>query len=52
MMTLRKSNSAEWSRRDALAAAASMVLMWAVPARADEAGSGPLPLQTTGLEHK
>jgi catechol 2,3-dioxygenase-like lactoylglutathione lyase family enzyme len=51
MMTLRKSNSAEWSRRDALAAAASMVLMWAVPARADEAGSGPLPLQTTGLEH-
>lgn len=51
MMNMRKSAPHEWSRRDALAAAASVALMWAVPAHADETSSGPLPLQTTGLEH-
>jgi len=39
------------SRREALAAATGMALMWAVPGQADETGPGPLPLQTTGLEH-
>jgi catechol 2,3-dioxygenase-like lactoylglutathione lyase family enzyme len=37
------------SRREAMAAATTMALMWAVPGRAEE--TGPLPLQTTGLEH-
>lgn len=50
-MNIRKSASVQWSRREALAAGASLAWMWAVPARADETGSGPLPLQTTGLEH-
>jgi catechol 2,3-dioxygenase-like lactoylglutathione lyase family enzyme len=39
------------SRREALAAATTMALMWAAPGRAEETGPGPLPLQTTGLEH-
>jgi len=51
MMNIRKSASLEWSRREALAAVASLAWMSAVPARADETGPGPLPLQTTGLEH-
>jgi len=51
MMDTRNCASLEWSRREALAAAASLAWMWPVPARADESGSGPLPLQTTGLEH-
>jgi catechol 2,3-dioxygenase-like lactoylglutathione lyase family enzyme len=51
MMDTRKCASLEWSRREALAAAASLAWMWAVPGRADESGSGPLPLQATGLEH-
>jgi catechol 2,3-dioxygenase-like lactoylglutathione lyase family enzyme len=37
------------SRREALAAATTVALMWGVPGRAEE--PGPLPLQTTGLEH-
>ncbi len=41
----------KWSRREALAAAATLAGMWAVPGRADQTVSGPLPLQTTGLEH-
>jgi catechol 2,3-dioxygenase-like lactoylglutathione lyase family enzyme len=41
----------KWSRREALAAAGALAGLWAVSARAEEAGSGPLPLQTTGLEH-
>lgn len=43
--------TSKWSRREALAAAATLAGMWAVPARAAETGSGPLPLHTTGLEH-
>ncbi len=39
------------SRREALAAATGMALMWALPGQAEETGPGPLPLQTTGLEH-
>ncbi len=50
-MDIRKSASPEWSRREALAAAASLAWLCAAPVRADEAGAGPLPLQTTGLEH-
>jgi len=34
------------NRREALAAATGMALMWAVPGRADE--TSPLPLHTTG----
>ncbi len=41
----------KWSRREALAAAATLAGMWAVTGQAEETGSGPLPLQTTGLEH-
>ncbi len=43
--------TSKWSRREALAAAATLAGLWAVPARAEEPGSGPLPLHTTGLEH-
>ena len=43
--------TSKWSRREALAAAATLAGMWAVPARAAETGSEPLPLHTTGLEH-
>lgn len=50
-MNIRKDASPEWSRREALAAAASLAWMWAAPVRAEEGGAGPLPLQTTGLEH-
>lgn len=50
-MNIRKNATLEWSRRDALAAGAALAWVWAAPARADETGSGPLPLQTTGLEH-
>jgi len=50
-MKIRTTGSGEWSRREALAAAATLACMWAVPGRADETGPGPLPLQTTGLEH-
>jgi catechol 2,3-dioxygenase-like lactoylglutathione lyase family enzyme len=50
-MDIRKGVSPEWSRREALAAAASLAWAWADPVRADEGGAGPLPLQTTGLEH-
>jgi len=50
-MNIRKGASLEWSRREALAAAASLAWMWAAPVRAEEGGAGPLPLQTTGLEH-
>ena len=50
MTSMRKNASLEWSRREALAAAASVAWMWALPGRADETGPGPLPLQTTGLE--
>lgn len=48
MMTMQKN---KWSRRDALAAATTLAGLWAVTGRAEETGSGPLPLQTTGLEH-
>lgn len=51
MMEIRKSAALEWSRREALAAAASVAWLWAVPGRADDTAAGPLPLQTTGLEH-
>ena len=50
-MNIRKITTFELSRREALAAAASLACMWVVPARAQDASSGPLPLQTTGLEH-
>ena len=50
-MKIRANGSGEWSRREALAAAATLAAMWAVDGRADETGPGPLPLQTTGLEH-
>ena len=50
-MRIRTINSHEWSRREALAAAATLACAWAVPGRADQTPSGPLPLQTTGLEH-
>jgi catechol 2,3-dioxygenase-like lactoylglutathione lyase family enzyme len=50
-MDIRKGASLEWNRREALAAAASLAWMWAAPVHADEGGAGPLPLQTTGLEH-
>jgi catechol 2,3-dioxygenase-like lactoylglutathione lyase family enzyme len=39
------------SRREALAAATTTALLWAAPGRADDTAPGPLPLQTTGLEH-
>jgi catechol 2,3-dioxygenase-like lactoylglutathione lyase family enzyme len=53
MRSISKSASVKWNRREALSAASSLAVMWmwAVPARADETGAGPLPLQTTGLEH-
>ena len=41
----------KWNRREALTAAATLAGMWAVTGHAEETGSGPLPLQTTGLEH-
>ncbi|HTR39181.1 MAG TPA: hypothetical protein VMH80_25065 [Bryobacteraceae bacterium] len=41
----------KWSRREALAAAATLAGVWAVTGRAEEPGSGPLPLHSTGLEH-
>jgi catechol 2,3-dioxygenase-like lactoylglutathione lyase family enzyme len=50
-MQIPKNASGEWSRREALAAAATLACIWAVPGRADQTSSGPLPLQTTGLEH-
>lgn len=50
-MTTRKSTAVLWSRREALMAGASLAYLWAAPGRADENGSGPLPLHTTGLEH-
>ena len=50
-MKIQTNGSCEWSRREALAAAATLACMWAVPGRADQTGSGRLPLQTTGLEH-
>ncbi len=50
-MKIRTNGSGEWSRREALAAATTLAYMWAVPGRADQTGPGPLPLQTTGLEH-
>ena len=43
--------TSKWSRREALAAAATLAGMWAIPGRADQPETGPLPLQTTGLEH-
>jgi catechol 2,3-dioxygenase-like lactoylglutathione lyase family enzyme len=39
------------SRREALAAATTLALMWAVPGRSEDTASATLPLQTTGLEH-
>ncbi len=50
-MNNRTNGSYEWSRREALAAATTLACLWAVPGRADQTGPGPLPLQTTGLEH-
>ncbi len=47
-MTIQTS---KWSRREALTAAAAWAGVWAVAARAEEPGSEPLPLHTTGLEH-
>jgi catechol 2,3-dioxygenase-like lactoylglutathione lyase family enzyme len=44
-----KTSNDNLSRREALAAATTMALMWALPGRAEE--TGPLPLHTTGLEH-
>jgi catechol 2,3-dioxygenase-like lactoylglutathione lyase family enzyme len=44
-----KTSKDNLSRREVLAAATTMALMWAAPGRAEE--TGPLPLQTTGLEH-
>lgn len=44
-------SSRGWSRREALAAAAMLAGSWAVKSNAEEPGSEPLPLQTTGLEH-
>jgi catechol 2,3-dioxygenase-like lactoylglutathione lyase family enzyme len=46
-----KNSIGNLSRREALAAATGMALIWAVPGEAEETGPGPLPLQTTGLEH-
>jgi catechol 2,3-dioxygenase-like lactoylglutathione lyase family enzyme len=39
------------NRREALTAAASLACVWAIPGRAEDTSSGPLPLHTTGLEH-
>ncbi len=50
-MKIRPNYSSEWSRREALASAATLAAIWAIPGLADEIGPGPLPLQTTGLEH-
>jgi len=50
-MKFLTNGSGEWSRREALAAATTLACMWAVPGRADQTAPGPLPLQTTGLEH-
>ena len=41
----------KWSRREALAAAATLAGVWAVTGHAEDTGSEPLPLHTTGLEH-
>lgn len=41
----------KWSRREALAAAATLAGTLVVTGQAEEAGSGLLPLHTTGLEH-
>jgi catechol 2,3-dioxygenase-like lactoylglutathione lyase family enzyme len=48
-MNIRGNGTPEFSRREALAAAAT--LAWTFAARAEDAPSGPLPLHTTGLEH-
>ena len=48
-MNIRKNGALEFSRREALTAAAALV--WTVAARSEETPSGPLPLHTTGLEH-
>jgi catechol 2,3-dioxygenase-like lactoylglutathione lyase family enzyme len=50
-MKIPTNGSREWNRREALAAAATAACIWAVPGRADQTAAGPLPLQTTGLEH-
>jgi catechol 2,3-dioxygenase-like lactoylglutathione lyase family enzyme len=50
-MNICNSSGIEWNRREVLTAAASLMCLWAVPGSADEGGSGPLPLNTTGLEH-
>jgi catechol 2,3-dioxygenase-like lactoylglutathione lyase family enzyme len=50
-MKFRTNYSGEWSRREAMAAATTLACLWAVPSRADQPEPGPLPLQTTGLEH-
>ncbi len=50
-MRFQTNDSGEWSRREALAAATTLACLWAVPSRADQPEPGPLPLQTTGLEH-
>jgi catechol 2,3-dioxygenase-like lactoylglutathione lyase family enzyme len=42
--------SRAWSRREALAAAATLACL-GIEGRADQSEVGPLPLQTTGLEH-
>jgi catechol 2,3-dioxygenase-like lactoylglutathione lyase family enzyme len=47
----RIDTSRECSRREALVSAAALAGLWAVNGRAEESGSGPLPLHTTGLEH-
>ena len=48
-MNIRGNGTSEFSRREALAAAAA--LAWTFAARAEDAPSSPLPLHTTGLEH-
>jgi catechol 2,3-dioxygenase-like lactoylglutathione lyase family enzyme len=50
-MDIRAIASGEWSRREALAAAPTLAWLWAAAGRADQPEPGPLPLQTTGLEH-
>jgi catechol 2,3-dioxygenase-like lactoylglutathione lyase family enzyme len=51
MMNIRKNGTPEFSRREALAAAAGATMFWAVAAHAEDTPAGPLPLHTTGLEH-
>jgi catechol 2,3-dioxygenase-like lactoylglutathione lyase family enzyme len=48
-MDIRRNGALEFSRREVLGAAASLV--WTVAARSEETPSAPLPLHTTGLEH-